>query len=480
MMPSLSRHALATRATVVLAALLLTVSAMAQGQSAKIDTGDTSWILVATALVMLMTPGLALFYGGMVRRKNVLGTMMQSLMCLAVISLQWVLFGYTLAFSPSLHGIIGGLSWFGLRGVGADPNVGYAATIPHMLFMAFQMMFAIITPALIFGSVAERLKFKAFLIFLPLWATLIYDPLAHWVWGIGGWLRGLGALDFAGGLVVHISAGTTALVAALLLGRRRGYPHEPMQPHNLTMTIIGAALLWFGWFGFNAGSALGANGLAVNAFVTTNTAAAAAALAWVIIEWLKQGKPTMLGAASGAVAGLVAITPAAGYVEPWAAIVIGLIAGFVCYLAVNLKYKLGYDDSLDAFGVHGVGGIIGALLTGIFATKIVNAGVATEGLAYSHSFKLLGIQAVAVLIVMVFCGLASFLLFKAVSLVSELRLSRTAEIDGMDHAEHGEKGYHLGDLPSGQPRTRVPIINPSHVPAPTPFRPRAIINNSSK
>lgn len=449
----------ARRALVSIGALSLALGAMAQGSELKIDTGDTSWLLISTALVMLMTPGLALFYGGMVRRKNVLGTMMQSIMALAIISLQWVLIGYTLAFGPSVNGMIGGLSWMGLHGVGAAPNGDYAGTIPHILFMAFQMMFAIITPALIFGAVAERMRFKAFLLFLVLWAFVVYDPLAHWVWGVGGWLRQMGALDFAGGLVVHISAGITALVAAIVLGKRRGYPEEPMPPHNLTMTLIGAALLWFGWFGFNAGSALGANGLASIAFVNTNTAAAAATLAWIVVEWLRQGKPTMLGAASGAVAGLVAITPAAGFVEPWAAILIGLAAGSICYAAVSLKFKLGYDDSLDAFGVHGVGGILGALLTGVFATKVVNPAGA-NGLLYGNPHQLL-VQVESVLVVAVFCGVASFLILKLVNAISPLRVSKSGEAEGMDLAEHGENGYNLGDIPLGHGMPGAPSAHPA-------------------
>ncbi|MHB0937273.1 MAG: ammonium transporter [Armatimonadota bacterium] len=426
---------------------------------AHIDSGDTGWMLIATALVMLMTPGLALFYGGMVRHKNVLGTMMQSLMALAVISIQWVLFGYTLAFGPSMGGAIGALTWIGLRGVGGAPNAEYAGTIPHLLFMAFQMMFAIITPALIFGAVAERMKFKAVLIFMLLWATMVYDPLAHWVWGSGGWLRGLGALDFAGGLVVHVSAGFTALVAALILGRRRGYPHEPLRPHNLSLTVIGAGLLWFGWFGFNAGSALGANGLAAIAFVNTNTAAAAAVLGWVFIEWWKNGKPTVLGAVSGAVAGLVAITPAAGYVEPWAAIIIGLLAGGVCYGAVNLRFLLGYDDSLDAFGVHGVGGMLGALLTGLFATKSVNPAGA-DGLFYGNPHQFL-IQLISVAIVIAFVMLASLVLLKVTDFLVGLRVDHEAEMDGIDLSEHGETGYHLGDIPGthGRPAPARPSLS---------------------
>src|SRR5688572_22969968 len=304
----------------------------------KIDSGDTAWVLMSSALVLLMTaPGLALFYGGMVRQKNALGTLMQSFIILALISIQWVLWGYSLAFGPDKGGIIGGLEWVGLRGVGQTPNADYAATIPHQAFMLFQMMFAVITPALITGSFAERKKFSTFIVFILAWATLVYDPLAHWVWGVGGWLRNLGALDFAGGTVVHISSGVSALAAAIVIGKRRGYGHQPMPPHNLPMTVMGAALLWFGWFGFNAGSALGANGLAAHAFMTTNTATAAAVLGWMFTEWASRGKPTALGAASGAVAGLVAITPAAGFVTPMASIVIGALAGVFCYTACNIK-----------------------------------------------------------------------------------------------------------------------------------------------
>ena len=448
-MKTLLRSILFRRAAVCAAFLALALAAMAQGTGAdaKIDTGDTSWMLVSTALVMLMTPGLALFYSGMVRRKNVLGTMMQSMMALAVISIQWVLFGYTLAFGPTLGGVIGGLQWLGLHGVTGAPNADYAPTIPHLVYMAFQMMFAVITPALIFGAVAERMKFKAYLLFMILWATIVYDPLAHWVWGAGGWLNKLGALDFAGGLVVHISAGITALVAALMLGKRRGYPDEPMPPHNLSLTVIGTALLWFGWFGFNAGSAVHANGLAASAFVATNTATAAAMLGWVIIEWLTHGKPTVLGGASGAVAGLVAITPASGYVEPWAAILIGLAAGTICYGAVNLRFKLGYDDSLDVFGVHGVGGMLGALLTGLFATKFVNPN-GNDGLFYGNPKQFL-IQLMSVAVSVVFAGVLSFILLKVTDALVGLRVSRSGEIDGLDLSEHGESGYNLGDIPIG-------------------------------
>jgi Amt family ammonium transporter len=324
--------------------------------------------------------------------------------------------------------------------------------------MAYQMMFAIITPALIFGAVAERMKFKAFLLFLILWATLVYDPLAHWVWGAGGWLGKLGALDFAGGLVVHVSAGISALVAALMLGKRRGYPEHPMPPHNLPLTVLGAGLLWFGWFGFNAGSALAANGLAAFAFVNTNTATAAAVLAWVIAEWLHHGKPTVLGAASGAVAGLVAITPAAGFVEPWAAILIGLISGGICYGAVNLRFKLGYDDSLDAFGVHGIGGMLGALLTGVFAVPLVNG---KAGLIAGNAGQV-GVQLLSILVSVVFCGLATFVILKVVDALVGLRIKDVAEADGMDLSEHGESGYNLGDISLGHgvPGALTPHVSP--------------------
>ena len=353
------------------------------------NSGDTAWVLVSSAFVLLMTmPGLAFFYGGLVRRKNVLSILMQCFIILCVISLQWVLFGYSLAFGPDFHGIIGNLSWAGLNGVGAQPNPDYAATIPHSVFMTFQMMFAVITPALIIGAYAERVKFPAFLLFTLLWATFVYDPLAHWVWGAGGWLKNLGGLDYAGGIVVHVSSGISALVLALLLGKRIGYNHKPIRPHNLPFTVLGAALLWFGWFGFNAGSALAADGIAGNAFVTTNTATAAAGLAWALIEWWHNGTPTVLGVATGAVAGLVAITPACGFVNPMNAMFIGIIVAMVCYVAVAIiKGKLGYDDSLDAFGVHGVGGTVGTILTGIFAEKAVNA-AGNNGLLFGNAHQL--------------------------------------------------------------------------------------------
>jgi len=406
----------------------------------NINTGDTAWILISTALVMLMTPGLALFYGGMVRKKNVLGTIMHSFIIIAVISIQWVLWGYSLSFGPDKGGLIGGLEWFGLNNVGLTPNVDYAPTIPHQAFMIFQMMFAIITPALITGAFAERMKFSSFLVFTLLWSTLVYDPVCHWVWAVGGWIRNLGALDFAGGTVVHISSGISALVAALLIGRRKGYGAEHMAPHNLPMTVLGAGLLWFGWFGFNAGSAVASGGLAVSAFVVTNTAAAAATLTWVIIEWLQRGKPTVLGAASGAVAGLVAITPASGFVGPVSSIIIGAGAGFVCYVAVSMiKPLLGYDDSLDAFGVHGIGGMWGALATGLFATKLVNP-AGNDGLFFGNA-GLLFTQLIAVVVTVVYALVVTLILLKVIDWTMGLRVSEEDEVMGMDLTQHGESGY---------------------------------------
>jgi len=415
----------------------------------RIDSGDTAWVLMASAMVLLMTaPGLALFYGGMVRQKNALGTLMQSFVVLALISVQWVLWGYSLAFGPDKGGIIGGLDWLGLRGVGAAPNPDYAATIPHQAFMLFQMMFAVITPALITGAFAERKKFSTFIVFILAWATLVYDPLAHWVWGVGGWLRDRGALDFAGGTVVHISSGVSALAAALIIGKRKGYGHQPMPPHNLPMTVMGASLLWFGWFGFNAGSALAANGLAAHAFTTTNTATAAAALGWMLTEWNSRGKPTVLGAASGAVAGLVAITPAAGFVTPLAAMFIGALAGFLCYTACNLKTKLGYDDSLDVVGVHGVGGTWGALATGLFATKLVND-AGGDGLLYGNP-KQLWIQFLAVVVTWVLGFVMTAVILKVLDAIMGLRISDEDELAGLDLSQHSETAYVLGGSSYGE------------------------------
>jgi Amt family ammonium transporter len=410
---------------------------------AKIDKGDTAWMLTSSALVLLMTaPGLALFYGGLVRQKNALATLMQSFIIMALISIQWVLWGYTLAFGPDKGGIIGGLEWVGLRGVGGDPFDAYAKTIPHQVFMLFQMMFAIITPALITGAFAERKKFSAFILFTLLWATFVYDPLAHWVWGDGGWLKKLGALDFAGGTVVHISSGVSALVCAIMLGKRRGYGHHPMPPHNLPLSVIGAALLWFGWFGFNAGSALEANALAASAFLATNTAAAAAALGWMFTEWMLRGKPTVLGAATGAVAGLVAITPAAGFVGPVASILIGAVAGFLCYNACNIKSRLGYDDSLDVVGVHGVGGTWGALATGLFATKLVNDAGA-DGLFYGNPGQL-WTQILAVAATMALAVVGTAVILKVVDAIVGLRVSDEDEEAGLDLSQHSETAYSMG------------------------------------
>jgi len=417
-------------------------AAEAPAPAPKIDSGDTAWLLTSSVLVLMMTaPGLALFYGGMARRKNALGTIMQSFIAIALISVLWVLWGYSLAFGPDRGGLIGGLEWIGLSGVGLEPGP-YSDTVPHQAFMFFQLMFAIITVALITGAFAERMKFSAFLVFAVAWVTLVYAPLAHWVWGKGGWLGGLGALDFAGGTVVHISSGVSALAAALVIGRRKGYGHEPMPPHNLPMTVTGAALLWVGWFGFNAGSALAADGLAASAFTATNTAAAAAALGWMFTEWALRGKPTVLGAASGAVAGLVAITPAAGFVGPMASILIGAVAGFLCYHACNFKARLGYDDSLDVVGVHGVGGTWGALATGLFATTAINAGGA-NGLFYGNPAQL-GLQAVGVLASWVLAFGMTFVILKALDAVMGLRVGEEDEMAGLDLSQHSENAYALG------------------------------------
>jgi Amt family ammonium transporter len=405
----------------------------------RIDTGDTTWMLVSTALVMLMTPGLALFYGGMVRQKNVLGTIMQSFVALGLVTVQWVLIGYSLAFGPDIKGIIGSLQWAGLAGVGMDPNPDYAATIPHQAFMMFQMMFAIITPALISGAFAERFKFSTYLVFVLLWSTLVYAPLAHWVWGVGGWLRSLGALDFAGGLVVHISSGVSALAAAIVIGKRKGHGHEHMPPHNLTMTLLGATLLWFGWFGFNGGSALASGALATSAFLITHIAAATATLSWLIVEWKHRGKPTLLGAASGAVAGLVAITPASGFVGPLAALAIGFGAGVVCYFGVNIKNFFGYDDSLDAVGVHGVGGTFGALATGLFASKAINAAGADGAFFGNPSLLLVQLLSVAVAIVYAFS--VTWIILKTLDWTMGLRVQQEEEVQGLDLSQHGESGY---------------------------------------
>ena len=424
-----------------LAGVMIPSLALAQGTApaAKIDTGDTAWVLVSTALVMLMTPGLALFYAGMVRRKNVLGTIMHSFIAIALVSIQWLLFGYSLAFGPDLRGIIGDLSWAGLQGVGFAPNADYAPTVPHLAFMIYQMMFAVITPALISGAFAERMKFSAYLVFCLAWTTLVYDPVAHWVWGAGGWLKHLGVLDFAGGIVVHATSGFSALAAALYIGKRKGFLVEHMPPHDLPLTVLGAGLLWFGWFGFNAGSALSSGGLATMAFVTTHTAAVSATLTWVLVEWFHRGKPTMFGAATGAIAGLATITPAAGFVGPMAALCIGAAAGLLCYTALNAKTKFGYDDSLDAFGVHGVGGSLGTILAGVFASLAINAAGA-NGLLLGNP-RQLAIQAGSVALVAVYSFVVSLVLFKAIDLAMGLRVTKDEETEGLDISQHGESGY---------------------------------------
>src|SRR5437588_6833917 len=403
-----------------------------------INAGDTAWLLTSAALVMLMTPALGFFYGGLVRRKNVLSTLMHSWFILALISVQWMLWGYSLAFSPDTGmGIIGGLSWVGLNGVGQDPNPDYAGTVPHLAYMAFQMMFAVITPALITGAFAERKRFKAFVLFSLLWATFVYDPVAHWVWCTGGWLHNLGTLDFAGGTVVHISSGASALIAAIVLGKRKGFGKEPMDPHDMTMVVLGAALLWFGWFGFNAGSALTSGGLAVQAFVNTNTAAAMAALTWMTVSWAVHRRPSVLGAAAGAVAGLVAITPAAGFVTVPASIIIGLGAGGICFFGVQfVKERFGVDDALDVVGVHGVGGTWGALATGIFATVAVNTAGA-NGLVYGNPQQLLT-QVIAVAASWIYACVMTFIIMKAVDAVVGLRVPEDEEVLGLDTTQHGE------------------------------------------
>ena len=403
------------------------------------NTGDTVFVLMSAALVMLMTPALALFYGGMVRNKNVLGTIMHSFVLLGIITLEWVLWGYSMSFGPDHGGLIGGLEWFGLANIGMKPSPDYGSTIPHLAFMIFQCMFAILTPALITGAFAERLKFKAFLLFALLWATFVYNPLCHWVWGVGGWIGRMGALDFAGGTVVHISSGVSALAAALIVGKRLGYGSTAYIPHNLPMTITGAALLWFGWFGFNAGSALACNGLAANAFVVTHVASAAAALSWLFFEWLHTGKPTTLGAASGAVAGLVAITPGSGFVGTLSAIIIGGLGGALCYGGVLLKSRLGYDDSLDVVAIHGLGGTWGAIATGLFASTLINPDGA-DGLFFGNAGQL-WIQFVSIIATMAFAFVMTVIILKFIDMTVGLRITEEDEIKGMDVSLHNEAGY---------------------------------------
>jgi Amt family ammonium transporter len=405
----------------------------------KVDTGDTAWMLISSALVLLMTPGLALFYGGMVRRKNVLGTLMQSFIAMGIITILWVVAGYTIAFGGGGSGFFGNMDFLFLNGVTGDPSAAYATTIPHELWMIYQMMFAIITPALISGAFAERKKFGAYLIFISVWSLLVYAPLAHWVWSTDGWLAKMHALDFAGGTVVHISSGVSALVACLMIGKRKGYGTEDMRPHDLTMTLVGTGLLWFGWFGFNGGSALASNGLAATAFTNTHIAAAMAMMAWVFIEWAHRGKPTALGAASGAVAGLVGITPAAGFVNPMGALAIGALTAAICYGAVLYKSKLGYDDSLDTFGVHGIGGTVGAILTGVFATTAVNS-AGQNGLFFGNPGQI-GVQLAGVAATWLYAGVMSAIILFAIDKAMGLRMKPADEQAGMDLSEHGEEAY---------------------------------------
>ena len=407
------------------------------GEASNPDTGDTAWILISAALVMLMTPGLALFYGGMVRRKNVLGTIMHSFIAIAIISLQWILIGYSLSFGPDINGFVGSLAWFGLNGVGLEPS-HYAPTVPHLAFMIYQGMFAVITPALISGAFAERMKFSAYVIFILLWSTFVYDPVAHWIWG-GGWLAKLGVIDFAGGLVVHVTSGISALAAAVIIGHRKGYLKESMTPHNLPMTITGTAILWFGWFGFNAGSALTSGGLSTMAFVTTHISAVAATVTWIVIEWKHRGKPTMFGAATGSIAGLATITPAAGFVGPMPALIIGIAAGCICYLALNSKTKLGYDDSLDAFGVHGVGGIIGTIGAGLFASASING---INGLFSGNPQQLVN-QLIGIGAVAVYSFVLCAIILKVIDALVGLRVDEQSEVQGLDITLHGEEGYFL-------------------------------------
>ena len=404
-----------------------------------INPADTVFVLFSTAFVMLMTPGLAFFYGGMVRKKNILSVLMQCFILLCLLTVHWMLFGYSLCFAPS-KGFWGGLAWFGLNGVGLEPYAGYSATIPHQAFMIFQMMFAIIAPALIIGAFAERMKFSAFLVFSLLWATFVYAPLCHWVWGVGGWLRNLGVLDFAGGIVVHTSAGIAALVVTLIIGRRKNLDHNVPAPHNLPFVVLGTSLLWFGWFGFNAGSALAANGLAISAFVTTNAAAACAGLTWAFLEWIRNGKPTVFGVVTGSIAGLATVTPASGFVSPISGLIIGMLASIVCFIAVAvIKPKFGYDDSLDAFGVHGVGGILGTLATGLFASKAINPQGA-DGLFFGNPKQFL-IQLVAVLVAVVYTFAVTYVIYKFVDIFFRIRVTEKEELMGLDLTQHRERAY---------------------------------------
>ncbi|WP_022853671.1 ammonium transporter [Thermodesulfatator atlanticus] len=404
-----------------------------------INAADTAFLLVAAALVLLMTPALSVFYGGLVRRKNVLGTIMQSLICIFLITLVWIYLGYSLAFGPDIMGIIGSLKYAALRGVGQAPSPDYAPTVPHIVFMIYQCMFAIITPALITGAFAERMRFRTFVVFAVLWSLLVYSPVCHWIWG-GGWLAKLGVLDFAGGLVVHLTCGIAALVGAIVVGPRRGFRREAFMPHNLPLTVIGTGLLWFGWFGFNGGSALAVNGIAAQAFINTHIAGAMGLGSWILLEWIHQGKPTTLGACSGAIAGLATITPAAGFVGANSAVLIGLLAGAICYCAVLLKNKLGYDDSLDVVGIHGVGGLLGTFCLGLLASKAINPDGA-NGLLFGGSSFLVS-QLIGILAVGVYTFVMTFVIFKVVSVLG-LRIEPEEEVAGLDVTEHSETAYNI-------------------------------------
>jgi Amt family ammonium transporter len=402
-----------------------------------INAADTTFILISSALVLLMTPALAFFYGGLVRKKNVLGTIMYSFVCMGVVSIQWIFIGYSLAFGPDIGGFIGGLDWFGLNNVGLDPSSSYGTTIPHQLFMIFQMMFAIITPALITGAFVDRFKFKTFLIFVLLWTTFVYDPIAHWVWGVGGWMNSLGSLDFAGGAVVHMSSGVSALAAAIVIGKRRGLGVESMEPHDIRLMVLGTGLLWFGWFGFNAGSALAADAIAVNAFITTHIAASSAALTWLIISWYRAGKPSIVGAATGAVAGLVAITPASGFVSPMGAIVIGFGVSIISFLAIDLKLKMGFDDSLDVWAVHGLGGTWGAIATGIFASAAINPNI-PNGLLFGNVSQMFP-QFISVIGTWGYAFVITIIILKILDYSIGLRVDSDDERIGIDISQHGER-----------------------------------------
>ena len=403
-----------------------------------VNSGDTAWVLMSAALVILMTPAVGFFYGGMVRKKNILSTIMMCFAILMVISIQWVLFGYTLAFGPSFKGLIGGLKWLGLIGVGQMPEVNYAATIPALVFMMFQAALAIVTPSLIVGAFVERIRFSSFLVFSVIWSTLVYDPVAHWIWGVGGWLRNLGALDFAGGSVVHITAGLSALAIALVIGKRKGYGKDNMEPSNIPIVVLGAVLLWFGWFGFNGGSALAANGLAASAFVATNTAGAAAAIVWMILSWIHR-RPSVLGVATGAIAGLAAVTPASGFIDPLSAMAIGAIASMISYYMIVLRMTVRIDESLDVFACHGMGGIWGMVATGIFASKAINPAGA-NGLIHGN-IALLGAQAYAVAVIAIFSFVATFILAKLIDMLMGLRVRDNEEMVGLDISQHAESIY---------------------------------------